>query len=175
MIVSVYLSAFVPYNRLAAIVLYVGMVVFVYKYSPYRLSSLYRLYFTLFVGFMIQTLLLVRSALLQEATNETYIGRIESSLGVYFPYSIVISLLLICMIAIAYSIYGIQKTRCCELETDWQKINMDELMKVKLESLIAEQADDKDKFSAGNFVRSPPLIGQRRFTNEQPRKDITEG
>jgi hypothetical protein len=70
MIASVYMSAWMPFNRLFPIGFYVLLFVFVHKYSPYPLSGLYRLYMTYFVGFMIQTVLFVRSTVLEYSPSE---------------------------------------------------------------------------------------------------------
>ena len=43
MIAGVYMSAWMPFNRLVPTGLYAVVFIFVHKYSPYPLSGLYRL------------------------------------------------------------------------------------------------------------------------------------
>jgi hypothetical protein len=76
----------------------------------------------------------------------------ETSLGVYFPFSVVVLLLLLCVVGFVYSVYGIRRIRCCKLEMDWEKIGLTGVMKLKLESFIVEELNVK-------FHKSPLLQG----------------
>ena len=76
----------------------------------------------------------------------------ETSLGVYFPFSVVALLLLLCVVGLVYSVYGIRRVRCCKLEMDWEKIGLTGVMKLKLEAFIVEELN-------GKFHLSPLLQG----------------
>jgi hypothetical protein len=67
----------------------------------------------------------------------------ETSLGVYFPFSVVALLLLLCVVGLVYSVYGIRRIRCCKLEMDWEKIGLTGVMKLKLETFIVEELNGK--------------------------------
>jgi hypothetical protein len=143
MAVVVFLGSLVSFNRLCAIGLYVASFIFVFKFSPYPASSLYRLYLTYTVGFVVQTLMFVRAMILEYGPSESEVGRTETSLGVYFPFSIVVLLFLLCVIGLVYSVYGIRRIRCCKLEMDWEKIGLTGVMKLKLETFIVEELNGK--------------------------------
>ena len=143
MAVVVFLGTSFSFNRLFAIGLYLASFLFVYKYSPYPASSLYRLYFTYCTGFVVQSLLFIRSMVLEYGPSESDIGLTETSLGVYFPFSMVILLFLLCVVGLVYSVYSIRRVRCCKLEMDWEKIGLNGVMKMKLESFIMEEVNGK--------------------------------
>jgi hypothetical protein len=143
MAVVVCLGSVVSSNRFCSIGLYLAFFIFVYKFSPYPSSSLYRLYLTYFVGFVVQTLLFVRAMVLEYGPSVSEVGRTETSLGVYFPFSIVILLFLLCVVGFVYSVYGIRRIRCCKLEMDWDKIELPGVMKLKLEAFIVEELNGK--------------------------------
>ena len=118
MAVVVFLGPLTASNRISSVVIYILSFIFVCKYSPYPASSLYRVYFTYLIGGIAQSLLFIRAMILAFG-SQTQVGRTESSLGVYFPFSIVALLLLLCAVGLVYSVYGIRKVRCCKLEMDW--------------------------------------------------------
>jgi hypothetical protein len=152
MSVVVFLGPLGSSNRISSVVLYVVLFVFVCKHSPYPTSSLYRLYFTYFTGGVVQTLLFIRGIILEFGPSSSRVGMTETSLGVYFPFSVVALLLLLCIVGLVYSVYGIRRVRCCKLEMDWEKIGLTGVMKLKLEAIIVEELN-------GKFHLSPLLQG----------------
>jgi hypothetical protein len=65
MSVVVFLGTLSWSSRISSVVEYVVLFMFVYKYSPYPKSSLYRLYFTYFIGGVVQSLLFIRGMILE--------------------------------------------------------------------------------------------------------------
>jgi hypothetical protein len=80
---------------------------------------------------------------LEYGPSVSEVGRTESSLGVYFPFSIVVLLFLLCVVGFVYSVYGIRRIRCCKLEMDWEKIGLTGVMKLKLDTIIVEELNGK--------------------------------
>ncbi len=60
--------------------------------------------------------------------------------------------MLLCVVGLVYSVYGIRRIRCCKLEMDWEKIGLTGVMKLKLETFIVEELN-------GKFHKSPLLQG----------------
>ena len=60
-------------------------------------------------------------------------------MSLYFTISVVILLFLLCAKAYAFSFYGIRRIRCCELQMDWEKIEMNHHLKQKLEKFVIEE------------------------------------
>lgn len=55
----------------------------------------------------------------KELSPESVVGKSETSLGIYFAFSIISLLLILCLLSFVYVIYGIKRIRCCELQLNW--------------------------------------------------------
>lgn len=107
------LSPLTPFYTLLPLLTTTLALLLTYKHPPYPSSNLYRLYFTQLTGIVVQSILAARAIMTRNLNADDMVGYNESSLGVYFPFSIISLLFLLCLVALVYSVYGVKRVRCC--------------------------------------------------------------
>ena len=137
-----FMSASFTYVNMIPMIMYIVNFLLLYKVPVYPSSNLYRLYSAQFVGMIVQAIFLTRRILSVSITAEDAIGQEENSLSMYFTISVVILLFLLCLESFAFSFYGIRRIRCCELQMDWEKIEMNHNLKQKLEKFVIEELNE---------------------------------
>jgi len=113
------ISSISSYYGIIPILTYLINLILIFKCPIYPSTNLYRLNLTQIIGIVVQALILIRAIMGSNITPENEVGKTETSLGIYFPFSIIILLLILCLVAMIYSFYSIKKIRCCQLEFDW--------------------------------------------------------
>lgn len=54
------------------------------------------------------------------------------------PFTIAMLLLIIEIVALCFVFYSIRRIRCCQLEIEWERVEIGQVIRVKLEELVRE-------------------------------------